>query len=132
MIDIESLQFTRVKSAVVASFSTCECQTVDNSATSPKFPYLQFSQKDNPTYAPSIDGGSKENHVQPMIQIDVYTTDTTLKAKQIMAVADTQMQTDGWQRIFGPQPLSLTSPYRFTARYQAIVKQNAPNNFTVI
>jgi hypothetical protein len=132
MIDIESAQFTNVKNAVVSKYPSCTCSTLDNSSSAPSFPYLEFVQKDNPIYAQSIDSGSKENHVQPMIQIDVFTNDTMLKAKQIMATTDNQMQADGWQRIFGPQPMSLISPYRLTCRYQAIVKQNAPNDFSVI
>jgi hypothetical protein len=131
MIDIEAAEFTKVKAAIVAAYSTCNCVTV-SADTPTTFPTMLFSQKDDPVYKQSIDSGSKENHVQPMIQIDVFTTDTMLKAKQIMAVADTAMQADGWERTFGPQPLSLVSPFRIVCRYQAIVKQNAPNNFTVI
>jgi hypothetical protein len=132
IIDIEYFEFNRVKTAVT---SLCtNCGTTDQTGT-PKFPYLKFDQKDNPAYKPSIDSGSKENHVQPMIQIDVYMNNSDkYKAKQIMALADTQMQIDGFERIFGPQGLPTTTAgvICLTARYQAIIKQNAPNDFTVI
>ncbi len=127
MIDIEALQYTRVKEAIK---SLCtNSGTVDQSGT-PKFPYLQFVQMGNPSYKPTQDSDSKENHVNPMVQIDVYTTSSLYDAKQILKLADTQMQSDGWERTF-MQPLNLSSPFRYTARYQGIVKENSPNNFTV-
>lgn len=128
MIDIEALQFTRVKEAVSSLCPNCGTISQDDK---PKFPYLQFVQLDNPAYWQTADSDSKENHVQPMIQIDVYTTDSLYQAKQILKLADTQMQTDGWERTF-MQPLSLSSPFRYTARYRAIVKENGPNSYTVI
>jgi hypothetical protein len=129
LIDIENLQFTRVKSAVSALCT--ECGTSDKTATTPPIAYLLFVQKDNPAYRRTIDSGSKENHVQPMIQIDVITQDSLYKAKQIIKLADAQMQLDGWERIFGPQPLSLAKPFRVVARYQAVVTETSPNNFRV-
>lgn len=132
MIDIENLEFTRVKTAVKPLCTNCG--TTQQTGT-PVFPYLKFDQKDNPVYKPSIDSGSKENHVQPMIQIDVYMSkNDKLTAKKIMALADTQMQTDGFERIFGPQgvPTTTAGVICLTARYQAIIKQNSPNDFTVI
>jgi len=132
MIDIEYLEFSRVKTSV-ASLCT-NCGTTDQTGVA-TFPYLKFDQKDNPQYKKSQDSDSKENHVQPMIQIDVYVTNNDkLKAKQIMALADTQMKTDGWERTFGPQSLPTTTAnvICLTARYQGIVQQNAPNSFTVI
>lgn len=132
MIDIENLEFTRVKDAVKSLCLTCG--TTAQSGV-PVFPYLLFDQKDNPSYKLTQDSDSKENHVQPMIQIDVYMTNNDkYKAKQIMTLADTQMQTDGWERIFGPQsiPTTTANVLCLTARYQAIVKLNSPNNFTVI
>jgi hypothetical protein len=132
MIDIEYLEFGRVKTAV--STLCTNCGTSDQTGT-PTFPYLKFDQKDNPAYKPSIDSDSKENHVQPMIQIDAYMNNNDkLKAKQILTLADTQMQSDGWQRIFGIQvlPTATDKVLCATARYQAIIKQNAPNDFTVI
>jgi hypothetical protein len=132
MIDIEYFEFGRIQTAVK---SLCtNCGTTDQSGT-PKFPYLKFDQKDNPVYKQSIDSGSKENHVQPMIQIDVYMSgNDKLTAKKIHALSDTQMQTDGFERIFGPQSVPTTTAgiICLTARYQAIIKQNAPNDFTVI
>lgn len=132
MIDIENLQFTRVKTAVN---SLCaNCGTTQQSG-SPVFPYLLFDQKDNPSYKPSQDSDSKENHVQPMVQIDVYVNNNNkYQGKQIHALSDAQMQTDGWERIFGVQSVPTTTPnvLCLTARYQAIVKQTAPNEFTVI
>lgn len=132
MIDIEYFEFGRVKTAVSTLCTTCG--TTDQSGT-PVFPYLKFDQKDNPVYKQSIDSGSKENHVQPMIQLDVYMNNNDkLKSKQIMALADTQMRTDGFERVFGPQylPTTTTGVICLTARYQVIIKQNAPNDFTVI
>ena len=128
MIDIEALQYTRIKEAIK---SLCPNSGTVNQSDNPKFPYLQFVQMDNPSYKPTQDSDSKENHVNPMIQIDVYTTSSLYDAKQILKLADTQMQSDGWERTF-MQPLNLSSPFRYTARYRGIVKENSPNNFTVI
>lgn len=131
MIDIEALQFSRVKTAVVAAYPACTCNTTDNSSTAPKFPYLQLSQEDDPIYEKTIDSGNKENHVKPMMQLDAYTTTTMLDCKKIFAVADSKMQADGWTRTFGPQPLSKVSPFRLTARYQAVVEQTGANSYMV-
>jgi len=132
MTDIESLEFTRVKTAIA---SLCpNCGTVPLTGTL-STAYLLFDQKDNPSYKPSQDSGSKENHVQPMIQIDVYVSNNNkYLGKQIHALSDTQMQSDGWERIFGPQSLPTTTAnvLCLTTRYQAIIRQNAPNDFTVI
>ncbi len=127
MIDIEALEYGRVKEAIS---SLCPNSGTVDQSTTPKFPYLQFVQMDNPTYKPTQDSDSKENHVQPMIQIDVYSTASLYNAKQILKLADTQMQSDGWERTF-MQPLNLSSPYRYTARYRAVVEEISPNNFRV-
>lgn len=129
MIDIESAELTKVQTAIS---SLCTNIGSADSTTTTVLPYLQFVQKDNPIYNPTSTYDNKENHVQPMIQIDVYTKDTLYKAKQIMKLADTQMATDGWKRIFGPQPISLQNPFHLVARYQAIVTETSTNNFTVI
>lgn len=111
------------------------CGTVEKTTAPTAFPYLLFVQKDNPSYAPSIDSDSKENHVQPMVQIDIFMNNNDMyKAELVANKADECMQLYGWQRIFGYQPLSVGADgvCRLTARYQAIIKQNSPNNFTVI
>ena len=131
MIDIENLEFTRVKTAV--STLCPNCGTIPLSGTI-QSAYLLFDQKDNPSYKPTQDSDSKENHVQPMIQIDVYVTNNDkYKAKQIMTLADTQMQTDGWERIFGPQsiPTTTANVLCLTARYQGIVESIGSNQFRV-
>ena len=134
MINIKNAQFTRVKTALSTMIKSSG--TIEELPTSPDFPYLSFVQKDNPQYTRSQTFNSKENHVQPMIQLDVYTanpSDTMYKCEQIMDLADSIMIADGWGRIFGPQPTVKASSYnRLTARYQGIVKQNAPNDYTVI
>jgi hypothetical protein len=132
MISIKNVQFTRVKSAI--STLCPNSGTVEDSESPPAFPYLLFVQKDNPIYRESQTFDSKENHVQPMIQIVAYTSkdnDTMYHCEQIFNAADTQMIADGWTRIFGPEP-STKGYNSLTARYQAIVQQNAPNDFTVI
>ena len=131
MINIKNAQFTNVKNHVK---DICpDCNTIEQN-TPTVFPSLLFRQMDNPSYKNSQDSDSKENHVRPMIQIDIYTANNNMyQAEQIMNKADEQMQTDGWERTFGPQPIKTSSTYaQLTARYQGIVRQNAPNDFTVI
>lgn len=132
MINIKNSQYTRVKNAIS---SICQNSgTSEENDTPPKLPYLLFVQKDNPTHRQSQTFDSKENHVQPMVQIDVYTSkesDTMYNCEKIFELADNQMVADGWTRIFGPQP-QTKGHNRLTARYQAIVKLNSPNDFTVI
>lgn len=133
MIDIENYQYTRVKNGVLSlcpNSGTTEVQT-----TPPEFPYMSFVQKDNPMYRGSMDSDSKENHVNPMIQIDVYTMGTTQKTdcKKIMAKIDETMQADGWERTYGPQPIATGKDYyRMTMRYRGIVSKIGTNNYVVL
>ena len=133
MINIKNAMYTILK-AYIASVCT-NSGTIEGNTTPTAFPYLLFVQKDNPIYKPSMDSDSKENHVQPMVQIDVFMNQNKMNiAEQVADKADECMQLYGWQRIFGYQPLSVGTDgvCRLTARYQAIIKQNAPNDFTVI
>lgn len=127
IIDIETSQYNRVKDGVK---SLCINSGTAEPQTPPSFPYLSFVQKDNPIYRKTSDSGGKENHVQPMIQIDAFSTTSMYNAKQIIKLADTVMVGDGWERIL-LQPTQSVSPFRMTARYQAVVTETSPNNFTV-
>lgn len=133
IISIKNLQFTLLKTYIA---DICpNCGTVEQTTKPTAFPYLTFVQMDNPSYKPSQDSDSKENHVQPMFQVDVYMNNSDMyKAEQVIAKADDCLQSYGWERIFGNKPMQSMSVdvARQTARYQGIVKQNAPNNFTVI
>lgn len=123
MIDIENQQFTRVKNELGSL-----CKSYGTSLVSdkpPLFPYMAFVQRDNPIYQKTIDSGSNENHVQPMIQISVFSDKNKTECKNIIAAADRVMVDDGWIRIFGPQPIETSSSYfRMDARYQAVVDKN--------
>ncbi len=123
MIDIENSQFTKVKVALGTLCKGYGTSTV--SAVPAAWPYMSFVQMDNPTYQRTIDSGSSENHVQPMIQISVYSNSNKTECKTVMAAADAVMIDDGWTRIFGPQPIETNSSYfRMDARYQAVVDKN--------
>ncbi len=131
MISIKNYQFTRVKTGI--SSICANCGTLSENEAPTALPYLSFTQKDNPTYRQTRDSGSNENHVQPMVQIEVYTSKTNstmYQCEQIFNKADEIMINDGWTRITGPIPSSKTH-HSLTARYQAVVGQNAPNDFTV-
>lgn len=135
MINIKNAQYTRLKTYAPFSALCTNSGTVEVNSQPTAFPYTSFVQKDNMPLAQSIDSGSKENHVQPMIQIDIYMNNNDMyKAEQVAEQADALMQIDGWQRTFGyqPTPTAWTGIVRLTARYTAIIKQNAPNEFTVI
>jgi len=133
IIQIKNLQFTLLKNYIK---DICpNCGTIEQTTKPAKFPYLTFVQMDNPSYKPTQDSDSKENHVQPMFQVDVYMNNSDMyTAETVIAKADECLQSYGWERIFGAKPMSSmsTDVARQTARYQAIVKQNSPNNFTVI
>lgn len=128
MINIKNAMYTVLKNEIA---SICPNSGTVEQETPPSFPYLSFIQKDNPSYKKTQDSGSKENHVQPMIQIDIYTTDSMYKCETIADKADAVMQSCGWERIFGPQPIK-SSYFRITMRYQGIVKKNGTNDFTII
>lgn len=136
MIDIEYAQFNIVKNDTSVKALCADCGTEELKTAPAAFPYFSFVQKDNPSYKPSQDSDSKENHVQPMIQVDVYQSVAKggkYSAKQIASKIDDCMASYGWERIFGYQPIADSTSYtRLTARYQAIIRQNAPNDFTVI
>ena len=130
MISIETTLFNIVKDAVK---SICPNYGTVEQATPSSFPYMLFVQKDNPSYKGTQDSDSKENHVQPMIQIDIFSNKSMYECKTIIAKADDEMQKYGFERIFGAQPIPTGSTYyRITARYQGIVQQNALDDFTVI
>ena len=133
IISIKNLQFTLLKEYIK---DICpNCGTVEQTTAPPSFPYLTFVLMDNPCYKKSQDSDSKENHVQTMFQVDVYMNDNNMyKAEQVIAKADECLQSYGWERIFGAKPISsgMAGVARQTARYQAIVKQTAPNDYTVI
>lgn len=131
MIDIENALYTLVKNEALAICPNSG--TTELNGAPPSWPYMLFIQKDNPSYTKSADSESKENHVQPMIQIDIYSKVSKQECKNIMNVVDDSMQKYGFSRIFGVQPINTGSTYYQTiARYQAIVKKNATNDFTVI
>jgi len=127
IIDIEVAQFNKVKTGIA---SLCTNSGTVEPQTPPSFPYLSFVMKDNPIYRRTSDSDKKENHVQPMIQIDVFSTTSMYNAKQIMKLVDAVMVGDGWERTF-LQPIQSVSPFRVTARYQAVVTETSPNNFRV-
>lgn len=123
MIDIENLQYTKVKNALGSLCKGYGTSLVTN--TPSDWPYMSFVQMDNPVYRQTIDSGSNENHVQPMIQISVYSKSNKTECKNVIAAADAVMINDGWVRIFGPQPIDANSSYfRMDARYQAVVDKN--------
>lgn len=123
MIDIENKQYTAVKNGIKDICSSIG--TSINSSKPPDFPYLAFEQLDNPIHQRTISSGSNENHVQPMIQISVFSTKNKTECKNIMSKADEIMLNDGWTRTFGPRQIETNSSYyRIDARYQAIVDKN--------
>lgn len=128
IIDIETAQFNKVKIGI-ASLCT-NCGTVEPEAPLTATSYLSFAMKDNPIYRKTSDSDKIENHVQPMIQIDVFSEISLHEAKQIMKLADAVMVGDGWERTF-LQPIQLTFPFRMTARYQAVVEETTTGNFRV-
>ncbi len=131
MINIKNAMFTTLKNEIK---DICPNLGSVESDTPPNLPYIAFLQRDNAPFKGSADSGSKENHVQPMIQIDVYTSktnDTMYHAETIADKADEIMQKYGWERIFGPQPIA-TNYFRVTMRYQGVVRKNGTNDYTVI
>ena len=132
IISIKNKQFTLLKDYIK---DICpNCGTVEQTTAPPSFPYLTFVQMDNAPYKKTRDSGSRENHVQPMFQVDVYMNDNNMyKAEQVIAKADDCLQSYGWERIFGAKPLAsgMAGVARQTARYQGIVEQTAPNDYKI-
>lgn len=130
MIDIENALFTLVKNEIkdICPYSG----TSEKNEAPSDFPYMLFVQKDNPPLKESRDSGSNENHVQPMIQIDVFSSASKQECKNIHSKIDDSMQSKGFERIFGAQPINTGSTYyRMVSRYQGIVRKNGTNDYTV-
>ena len=128
MINIKNAMFTTVKNEIK---DICPNLGSVEESTPPASPYLSFVQRDNPSYTNSQDSGSSENHVQPMVQIDIYSTSSMYECETIADKVSDIMLKYGWKRIFGPQPLK-TNFFRITMRFQGIVRKNGTNDYTVI
>lgn len=128
MIDVENALYTDVRNAIN---DICKSGTSEV-ATPSSFPYVSFVQKDNPIYEKTSTSTEIENHVKPMIQIDVYSEKSKTECKTICSKVDDVMKADGFTRTFGYEP-TVNGPnyWRFTARYTGVVSRNANNEFTV-
>lgn len=128
MIDVENALYTDVRNAIN---DICKSGTTEVNTPS-AFPYVSLVQKDNPTYEKTVTSGNNENHVKPMVQIDVYSDKSKAECKSICNTVDDVIRSDGFTRTMGYEPIVNGPNYwRFTARYTGVVSKNSNNEYTV-
>lgn len=128
MIDVENALYTDVRNVIndICKSGTTEVNTPSS------FPYVSLVQKDNPTYEKTVTSGNNENHVKPMIQVDVYSDKSKSECKSICSTVDDVMRSDGFSRTMGYEPIVNGPNYwRFTARYTGVVSKNSDNEYSV-
>lgn len=128
MIDVENALYTDVRNAI-----NDICKSGTTAVNTPSsFPYVSLVQKDNPTYEKTVTSSNTENHVRPMIQIDVYSDKSKAECKSICNTVDDVIRSDGFTRTMGYEPIVNGPNYwRFTARYTCVVSKNLNNEYCV-
>ena len=125
MIDIESQVFTKVATAVRASYPTAYV-TGEYNRTPPAFPAVFLIEADNTPLRRSQSSDEMENHSVVMYELDVFSDKATgrkSEARAIVKLVDNVMLTLGFNRSFLnalPNQYDATI-YRMTARYTAVV-----------
>ncbi|MCB6366652.1 hypothetical protein LI291_10755 [Intestinibacillus massiliensis] len=127
MIDVESAIFSTVATAFTAAYPNGSRygEQVDTPA---KFPCLTLVEIDNATYQRSQDTAITEHHAAVIYELDCYSNKTSgakQECKNIMALADQEMQQMGFTRLFCNQTKNMDSKiYRMTARYTGVISEN--------
>ena len=129
MIDVESMVFSTVATALRAVFSGIFVSG-ENVAAPSNFPAVTLVEDDNSTYVRSLDSSGQENHAQLMYSCNCYSNKSSGKkaeCKAIMVVVDEQMFGMGFLRVgSGPMemPNASASIYRMVARYRAVISKD--------
>ena len=127
MIDIENIIIDKLTTALQDKYGSDFFVSSDIASIPSQVPAVAVEMVDNPTYMQTLDTNWRENHAQPLFQIDGYTNDVAgrkTQCKQILAVVDDVMQSLGLVRISGPTPTPNTDKYRMSARYRCIVSND--------
>lgn len=125
MIDIENMLFTEMKNNLPKTVKTGT--TYSNVQT--KFPYVTLVVMNNSIYDKFIDSGRIENAVDIMVEVNVYSNNTSTKKEECKALiknVDDTLSGLGLVRSFcQPTPnIEDATVYRITARYRAVVDKN--------
>lgn len=119
MVDITNFVFTKVKTAVVALYSTAKvAKTYQNTTT--VFPYITFIDLDNPETSHTLDYRQRKS--KPSWQIDIYMNGSSGEtvAKQIRDAIVSVMETDlHMNRVIAKPTTNVADPtiYRYVMVY---------------
>lgn len=119
MIDKSSEIFTRILSAVQPLCGSVSQAYQDSPAG---FPHVFVDDKDNPVTCTDME--NNECAVTLLIEVTAYTEGDLSLAKEIIGLADAEMQRMGFARLFGPQQAANipdTGVVRVTARYSRMI-----------
>lgn len=121
MINKRNEIYSRVKESVK---SLCTNTTQTYSATQSTFPCLFFKQSNNRVSDTNLEGD--ECAVTPIIQIEVFTNGSgaLLDAEKIVGLADDEMRSMYFRRIFGPEPMDNLADRniaRMVCRYSRMI-----------
>ena len=128
MIDVESEVFNAVATDVRAKYPDIY-MVGEYVKTPPRFPCASLVEMDNQSYQRTEDGGSSENHVSVMYEVNIYSNKTVGKKAECKAIAtliDERMLALGFARtMLQPIPnLDDATIYRMVGRYSAVISKN--------
>ena len=135
IVDIENVVFSRVATALRASFDGVFVAG-EYTETPSKFPAVTLTESSNTVIANRRTAQSIENGAAVLYEVNVYSNKTKGKkseAKEIMALIDEQMASMGFTRtLLNPIPNVIDATiYRIVARYTAAVLPEGNDTYRV-
>lgn len=128
MIDIESEIFNHMSEKVRVKFPNI-FMTGEYVKSPPSFPCVSLVEVDNATYRKSQTAEGKENHIEAMYELNVYSNKTKGKkaeCKEIVAFIDELLTDLNFNRIM-LQPVPNQDDvtiYRMLGRYRAVISRD--------
>ena len=123
MIDVENEVYTRIAEMLRVEFPGINMAS-EYVKSPPGFPHASIEQKDNFPITEREDSSMKENMVQVMFEVNVYSNKTSGKkteCKKIMNAINDLLTSMNFRRLaMTPVPnMEDATIYRITARYRA-------------
>lgn len=135
MIDIENIIFTQLATALRTAYQGISVYG-EYIETPAKFPCVTIVEADNQVYKHTRDLSGVEHYAKVMYEINVYTNKSDTKkadGKAIVNTIDTLMTGLLFTRTFtGQTPNIDRTIYRFTLRYEAVVREGITDGNTTV
>lgn len=132
MIDMEDVILGEVSEKVYEKFSEKYPElfiTSEYVKTPPSFPCVSLVEMDNAVFRDSQTSSGRENHVEVMYELSVYSNKTVgskAECREIVAFIDEiLMELNFTRTMLEPIPnLNDATIYRMLGRYRAVISQN--------